>query len=52
MRFMMLVKHSENQGPPPKGFMDEMAKLHAEAVKIGGRTDAGNAGQVEPDFRR
>jgi len=32
-RFMMMVKHSENQGPPPKGFMDVMAKLGEEAVK-------------------
>jgi hypothetical protein len=35
MRFMMLVKHSESQGPPPKGFMDEMAKLSEDAVKAG-----------------
>src|SRR2546422_4668406 len=35
MRFMMLVKHAENSGPPPKGFMDEMAKLGEEAVKAG-----------------
>ena len=35
MRFMMLVKHAENQGPPPKGFMEVMAKLGEEAVKAG-----------------
>jgi hypothetical protein len=35
MRFMMMVKHSENQGPPPKGFMDVMAKLGEDAVKAG-----------------
>jgi hypothetical protein len=35
MRFMMMVKHSENQGPPPKEFMDVMAKLGEEAVKAG-----------------
>jgi len=35
MRFMMMVKHAENSGPPPKGFMDEMAKLGEEAVKAG-----------------
>src|SRR5260370_20398605 len=35
MRFMMMVKHSEDQGPPPKGFMDVMAKLGEEAVKAG-----------------
>jgi hypothetical protein len=36
MRFMMLVKHAEKlSGTPPKGFMDEMAKLGEEAVKAG-----------------
>jgi len=35
MRFLMMVKHAENSGPPPKGFMDEMAKLGEEAVKAG-----------------
>jgi hypothetical protein len=35
MRFMMLLKHAENSGPPPKEFMDEMAKLGEEAVKAG-----------------
>jgi hypothetical protein len=35
MRFMMMVKHSENQGPPPAGFMEVMAKLGEEAVKAG-----------------
>ena len=36
MRFMMLVKHAEKQGPPPpKEFMDAMAIIHEEAVKAG-----------------
>src|SRR5260370_15529594 len=35
MRFMMMVKHAESQGPPPKGFMDVMAKLGEDAVKAG-----------------
>ena len=35
MRFMMMVKSAENKGAPPKGFMDEMAKLGEEAVKAG-----------------
>jgi hypothetical protein len=35
MRFMTLVKQAQNSGPPPKGFMDEMAKLGEEAVKAG-----------------
>src|SRR5712692_4310867 len=35
MRFMMIVKHAENQGPPPKQLMDAIAKLGEEAVKAG-----------------
>jgi len=35
MQFMMMVKHAENFGPPPKEFMDAMAKLGEEAVKAG-----------------
>jgi len=35
MRFMMMVKHSENQGPPPAGFMEVMAKLGEDAAKAG-----------------
>jgi hypothetical protein len=35
MRFMMLVKHAENSGPPPKELMDAMEKLSQEAVKEG-----------------
>jgi hypothetical protein len=35
MQFMMMVKHAENSGPPPKEFMDAMAKLGEEAVKAG-----------------
>ena len=30
MRFMMLVKHKENQGPPPKELMDAVAKVAAD----------------------
>jgi hypothetical protein len=35
MKFMMLVKHAENQGPPPKELMDAMAILSEESVKAG-----------------
>jgi hypothetical protein len=35
MRFMMLVKHKENQGPPPKELMDAITALGEEAVKDG-----------------
>lgn len=33
MRFMMMVKHAELSGPPPKELMDAMEELTAEAVK-------------------
>lgn len=35
MKFMMLVKHAENLGPPPKELMDAIDKLSEEAVKAG-----------------
>jgi hypothetical protein len=35
MRFMMMVKHAENSGLPPKELMDAMASLSEEAVKAG-----------------
>jgi hypothetical protein len=35
MRFMMIVKHAEKQGPPPKALMDEIAKLAEEETKTG-----------------
>jgi hypothetical protein len=35
MRFMMLVKHAENQGLPPKELMDAIGKLAEEAAKAG-----------------
>jgi hypothetical protein len=35
MQFMMLVKHAENLGAPPKELMDALAKLGEEAVKTG-----------------
>jgi len=42
MKFMMLVKHAENQGPPPKELMDAMAILTEEVTKD--RTMLGNGG--------
>ena len=32
MRYMMIVKHAENQGHPPKELMDEITKLSQEAA--------------------
>jgi hypothetical protein len=42
MRFMMIVKHAERQGPPPKELMDAIAILAEEEVKAG--TMIGNGG--------
>jgi hypothetical protein len=42
MRFMMIVKHSEKQGPPPKALMDAIAKIAEEEAKAG--TMLGNGG--------
>ncbi len=42
MRFMMLVKHTENSGPPPKELIDAIAILREEATKDG--TMLGNGG--------
>ena len=35
MRFLMLVKHGENPGPPPPEFLEAMAKLDEDAAKSG-----------------
>lgn len=42
MRFMMIVKHREKQGPPPKELMDAIAILAEEEAKAG--TMLGNGG--------
>jgi hypothetical protein len=41
MRFMTLVRHAENSGPPPPKFMEAMAKLSEEASKGGTMLQAG-----------
>jgi len=35
MKFMMIVKHKEGQGFPPKELMDAIANLAADAAKAG-----------------
>lgn len=35
MKFMMIVKHAENQGAPPKELMEAIGKLGEEAAKAG-----------------
>jgi hypothetical protein len=42
MRFMMIVKHTEKQGPPPKSLMDAIAKAAEKETKAG--TMLGNGG--------
>jgi hypothetical protein len=42
MRYMMIVKHKEAQGMPPKQLLDAIGKLTEEAVKNG--TLLGNGG--------
>jgi hypothetical protein len=41
MRFMMLVKHAENYGAPPKELMEAIGKLSEEAVKAGRMVNSG-----------
>ena len=44
MRFMMIVKHAENQGPPPKQLMDAIAKLAEDETKAGTMLGSGGLG--------
>ena len=41
MRYMMIVKHSEKQGPPPKQLMDAIGKLAEEDAKAGRMVGSG-----------
>jgi hypothetical protein len=41
MQFMMIVKHAENQGPPPKALMDAITKLVEEESKTGAMLGSG-----------
>jgi hypothetical protein len=41
MKFMMMVKHAENQGTPPKALMDAIGKLVEEEMKAGRMLGAG-----------
>jgi hypothetical protein len=43
---MMIVKHSEKQGPPPKALMDAIAKLGEEATKAGTMLGSGGLGST------
>src|ERR1700674_387087 len=41
MRFMMIVKSTENSGPPPKELMDAISKIAEEATKAGEMVESG-----------
>ena len=44
MRYMMIVKAAENQGPPPKALMEAIDKLSEDASKAGTMIGAGGLG--------
>jgi hypothetical protein len=44
MRFMMIVKHAENIGFPPKSLMDEITKLAEAETKSGVMVGSGGLG--------
>jgi hypothetical protein len=41
MRYMMMVKSTENAGPPPQALMDAMGKLIEDATKSGQLIESG-----------
>lgn len=47
MRFMMIVKHAENQGPPPKELIEAIDKLGAEGAKDGTMVGGGGLKSTE-----
>jgi len=51
MKFMMLVKHGKNPGPPPKKLMDAIAILSEEAVKAGTMIGNGGLSPIEQSTR-
>ena len=51
MKFMMIVKHSEKQGPPPKELMDAIAILAQEGVEAGTMLANGGLGPTAQGAR-
>jgi hypothetical protein len=51
MRFMMLVKHAQDQGQPPKELMEAIAKLSEEAVKSGTLVGSGGLSSMAMSTR-
>jgi hypothetical protein len=44
MKFMMIVKHAEKQGPPPKELMDAIARAAEQEAKAGTMLGSGGLG--------
>ena len=51
MRFMMIVKHAEKQGLPPKALMDAITKLAEEETKAGTMLGSGGLGPTTQGAR-
>src|SRR5690242_2166634 len=51
MRFMMLVKHPENAGQPPKELMDAIGKMAEEAVAAGTMLGSGGLAPTSQSTR-
>src|SRR5258708_23004209 len=51
MKFMMIVKHAEKQGPPPKQLMDAIATLAGGADKTCAMLGNGGRGPPAPGAR-
>ena len=51
MRYMMLVRHAEKQGPPPKELMEAIGRLAEEATKAGTMIASGGLGPTAQGAR-
>ena len=51
MRFMMIVKHAEQQGPTPQALMDAIGKLAEEETKAGTMVGSGGLGPTAQGAR-
>jgi hypothetical protein len=51
MRFMMIIKHAEKQGPPPQQLMDAISKLAEEETKAGTMIGSGGLGPTAQGAR-
>jgi hypothetical protein len=51
MRFLSIVKASENQGPAPQALQDAMAKLTADSLKNGSLVQSGGLGASSSGVR-